>query len=279
MSNWRPTPFIKFSAAVHGAAVIGFLLLPQHWPWILAAVLLNHIAIAAIGLWPRSHWLGSNWVRLPAAALSGNEIAITIDDGPHPEVTPLVLDILDAYNANATFFCIGSAAQRYPELCREIVRRGHSVENHSQRHRHDFALRGYRGCQREVSAGQAALTAITGQAPRFFRAPAGLRNPFLDPVLAINNLQLAAWTRRGFDTRNRDAAQVLNRLLRNLQSGDILLLHDGNSAYTDNGKPVIVAVLPQLLAALAARKLTTITLPAALERINTRHHSATIAAR
>jgi peptidoglycan/xylan/chitin deacetylase (PgdA/CDA1 family) len=265
---WQPSVFLKISAAVHAGALVFFLFSPQQWPLALGIVLLNHAAIAAVGLWPRSRWLGPNWIRLPAATLSGNEIAITIDDGPHPEVTPLVLDILDAYNATATFFCIGTQAQRYPQLCREIVQRGHAVENHSHRHRHDFSLRGYRACQREVDAGQVALTAITGRAPRFFRAPAGLRNPFLDAVLAHSNLQLAAWTRRGFDTRSGDAALVLKRLLHNLQGGDILLLHDGNSAYTNNGKPVIVAVLPQLLAALAARGLTTITLPAALERIS-----------
>jgi peptidoglycan/xylan/chitin deacetylase (PgdA/CDA1 family) len=236
-------------------------------------VLLNHVAIAAIGVWPRSRWLGSNWVRLPAPSIANNEVAITIDDGPHPEITPLVLDILDAYNATATFFCIGAMAQRYPKLCREIVRRGHTVENHSYRHRHDFSLRGYFGCLREVANGQAALTAVTGQVPRFFRAPAGLRNPFLDPVLAHCNLQLAAWTRRGFDTRTTDAARVLERLLRDLQAGDILLLHDGNTEYTNNGKPVIVAVLPKLLAALAARNLTTVTLAAAHDRL-TAHKAA-----
>jgi peptidoglycan/xylan/chitin deacetylase (PgdA/CDA1 family) len=239
----------------------------------LCLVLLNHATLAAVGLWPRSHWLGSNWVRLPAAAMHGNEVALTIDDGPHPEVTPQVLDILDAYNATATFFCIGAMAQRYPELCREIVQRGHAVENHSFRHRHDFSLRGYRSLLREISAGQTALTIATGQTPRFFRAPAGLRNLFLDPVLAHCNLQLAAWTRRGFDTRNSDAARVLRSLLNSLKAGDILLLHDGNCTYTRDGKPVIVAVLPQLLAALSARNLTTVTLAVALARITAQRNA------
>ena len=84
--------------------------------------------------------------------------------------------------------------------------------------------------------------------PRFFRAPAGLRNPFLEPVLARESLQLVSWTRRGFDTVNGSARAVLGRLTRRLRAGDILLLHDGHAARTAAGTPVILEVLPRCLA-------------------------------
>ena len=207
---------------------------PPAWPWALGAVGANHLVLTGGGLWPRSRWLGRNWTRLPAAAAARQEIAITIDDGPDPEVTPAVLDLLDAHKARATFFVIASAAARHPALCREIVRRGHSVQNHSDRHSHTFSLLGPRGLAREIGAAQARLADLVGVAPRFFRAPAGLRNPLLAPVLERLDLELVSWTRRGFDTVRREPAGVLARLCDGLGAGDILLLHDGNAARTDD---------------------------------------------
>jgi peptidoglycan/xylan/chitin deacetylase (PgdA/CDA1 family) len=101
--------------------------------------------------------------------------------------------------------------------------------------------------------------------PTFFRAPAGLRNPFLAPVLHREGLTLASWTRRGFDTRERDAARVLQRLTRGLAAGDILLLHDGNAARDAQGRPVILDVLPALLAALRRERLVAVTLPQSVQ--------------
>ena len=263
-THWQPTLLIRASIALHLLAVIAIIAEPGQWRWALGAVLANHALLILQGLWPRSHWLGPNWARLPAAATSRNEIALTIDDGPDPIVTPQVLDMLDRYAIQATFFCIGDKAARYPDLCREIVRRGHAVENHSQHHRHHFSLLGRSGFTHELQTAQDTLTTITGQPPVFFRAPAGLRNPFLDPVLARLGLKLASWSARGFDTRIGDVERVKNRLLRGLQAGAILLLHDGNAARTRDGIPVILEVLPAVLAAAAAANLRFVTLRHAL---------------
>lgn len=224
----------------------------------------NHLALTAVGLWPRSQALGPNWRRLPESAVQAGQFALTIDDGPDPEVTPLVLDLLDRHQARASFFCIGTQAERHPELCREIVRRGHAVENHSQHHYHHFSTFGPGRMAREIEAGQATLARISGQRPLFFRPTAGLRNPFLDPVLARHGLTLASWTRRGFDTRNGDAAAVAKRLIHTLAAGDILLLHDGHAARTPTGTPVILAVLPLLLNAARAQGLHSVTLRSVL---------------
>ena len=144
-------------------------------------VVASHLALTAAGLWPRSTLLGPNWTRLPANA--GRRIALTIDDGPDPDVTPRVLDLLDRYDARATFFCIGDLARRHPRWIEAIVARGHAIENHSQRHRHTFSLSGLAALRREIAAAQQTLTELAGTRPLFFRAPAGLRNPFLEPVL------------------------------------------------------------------------------------------------
>src|SRR5512141_2015764 len=190
--RWQPSLLIRASMVLHALALIAVIAAPGQWRWALGAVLANHILLALVGLWPRSHWLGSNWARLPAAAAANNSIALTIGDGPDPRVTPQALELLDRHAVRATFFCVGAKAARHPDLCREIVRRGHAVENHSQRHRHDFSLLGRAGIRREVQAAQETLTALTGERPLFFRAPAGLRNPLLVPVLAQLGLQLAS---------------------------------------------------------------------------------------
>ena len=114
----------------------------------------------------------------------------------------------------------------------------------------------------EILAAQHSLQRTAGRPPRYFRAPAGLRNPFLEPVLAALGLHLASWTRRGFDTRSGDPDRVLARLLRRLAAGDILLLHDGHAARdAGSGRPVILTVLPRLLAALDAAGLAAVPLP------------------
>lgn len=262
--HWQPTLLIQTSVVIHVMVLIAVVIIPKLWPWLLAIIIVNHIVITVIGLWPRSHALGPNWTHLPVAATARNEIALTIDDGPDPIVTPQVLNILDQYDVKATFFCIAEKAAQYPELCQDIIRRGHAVENHSQYHRHYFSLLGYTGIKHELQTAQDTLTAITGQRPLFFRAPAGLRNPFLDPVLTHLGLRLATWSTRGFDTHINNSQHVTNKLLTGLQAGAILLMHDGNAARTPQGIPVIVEILPVVLASAIADDLHFVTLRHAL---------------
>ena len=259
-ARWRAPLLVKASLACHLGAGAVAVAQPALWPWALGLVVANHALISATGLWPRSTWLGDNMRRLPAPACARREVSITIDDGPDPVVTPAVLDLLDAHAAKAAFFCIARHASQHPALCREIVRRGHSVQNHSYQHRHNFSLLGPRGFALEITQAQDTLAQITGVQPRFFRAPAGLRNPFLDPVLQRLSLSLVSWTRRGFDTVHRDPERVLASLTKGLAAGDILLLHDGNAALAASGKPVVLEVLPGLLRRLEAEGLHAVTL-------------------
>lgn len=252
---WHPTRFIRISIGIHLVALVLVLFAPAYWPWALAAVVLNHAAISAVGLWPTSTWLGANRVRLPATAAQRREVTLTFDDGPDPDITPRVLDILAEHDVKATFFCIGERAAAHPVLCRDIVARGHRIENHGQRHPNLVSLSGPGGWQREVGEGLNTLEQLTGRRPAYYRAVAGLRNPFLDPVLNRLGIRLASWTRRAYDTRCGDADTVFDRLTRKLGPGDILLLHDGHSALSETGNPVIVEVLPRLLDELAARDL------------------------
>jgi peptidoglycan/xylan/chitin deacetylase (PgdA/CDA1 family) len=243
------------SLGVHALAAGAAVLLPEALAWSAGAVLLNHGVLGAAGLLPRSRLLGPNITRLPAAATARGQVALTFDDGPDGEVTPRVLDLLDAAGARATFFCIAERVRAQPALVRRIVARGHDVQNHSDGHAHHFSLLGPRGLAREIGAAQQVLFDATGVHAHCFRAPAGLRNPLLDPVLHRMNLHLVSWTRRGFDTREARAARVAARLQRGLAAGDILLLHDGNSR-----DGVVLDALAFVLEGLRAQGLKPVTL-------------------
>jgi len=258
---WRPAIAVQFSIVIHLAALLALLFQPVWWPWVVAVLVANHLALGLIGMWPRSRLLGDNIIRLPEAAARRGEIALTFDDGPHPQVTPKVLDILDHYGAKASFFCVGDKAAAHPDIVREIVGRGHSIENHSMRHSAFFGFYGPVALRREISAAQSVLGGIAGHPPGFFRAPMGIRNPMLDPVVTRLGLHYISWTRRGFDTVARNPAIVLKRLIDGLAAGDILLLHDRRSVH---GEPIVLAVLPALLEKLAAAGLKPVSLTMAM---------------
>jgi peptidoglycan/xylan/chitin deacetylase (PgdA/CDA1 family) len=172
---------------------------------------------------------------------------------------------LDLHGAKASFFCIGRRAVAYQEILQDIVQRGHSVENHSHWHANTFALHLPSSLAREVNEAQSAIASVTGQRPRFFRAPMGLRSPLLDPVLARTGLQYVSWNKRGLDSVCRRPATVLRRLAHGLAGGDVILLHDGSCARTRDGEPVVLMVLPLLLEELTYIGLRPISLPIALD--------------
>jgi peptidoglycan-N-acetylglucosamine deacetylase len=260
--RYQASPFLKASMCVH-AASLAALFIPGAWPCAISAVAVNHAMLTGAGLWPRSKILGKNWVTLPKLH-NEQHVAITLDDGPNPENTPSVLAILKEHGVQASFFCVGKQMEHYPNIVRQIIEQGHAVENHSYSHAHSFSVWGAGKMSRDITQNQALIENLTGRKPQFFRPPAGLRNPFLDYVLQQQNLQLAAWTRRGFDTRNADEALVLKRLLKNLSARDILLIHDGNSAKQESGSAVILKVLPRLLNSIHSQGLKCVRLDQAV---------------
>lgn len=257
---WQPAPLPRASLWLHGMGAAAVAIQPALWLQVLELLACNHALLASL-MHPRGDLLGPNLVRLPEA--EPGEVALTFDDGPDPEVTPRVLDLLDASGVSASFFVIGARAQRHPALLREILRRGHTVENHSQTHPAGFAAHGLWALRREVGRAQDVIADITGTVPRWFRAPMGLRSPLLDPVLAAQGLRLVSWTRRGYDTRRRDPQRVLRSLASGLAARDILVLHDGNAARDHGGRPVVLSVLPPLLARIRASGLSAASLAGA----------------
>ncbi len=262
--GWSPAPAIRASIGLHVLAAAGTVAAPATWPWAVGGVLANHLALTCFGLWPRSTLLGPNMIALPPASAARGEIALTFDDGPDPHVTPAILDMLERHAARASFFCIGERAAAHPELVRDIVRRGHSAENHSHTHPNGFACYPPRRLARELYRAQDAIAGITGRPPRFFRPPMGFRSPLLDPVLNRIGLLQVSWTRRGCDATRSDPTSVLHRLTKGMAAGDVLLLHDGNAARARTDRPAVIEVLPVLLDRIASAGLRAVSLPEAL---------------
>lgn len=265
LERWLPTPLLKTSALVHLAALGLLLAAPRRWRTALGLAVADHLVLLAASLTPTSRLLGPILTRLPAAGggVDGDgSVALTFDDGPEPEVTPAVLDLLDGAGAGATFFAVGRRAAAHPELVARAAAAGHGIGNHTWGHRHGFAFLGPRGMGREIDRAQEVLGELAGRPPAWFRAPAGMRNPLLAGVLARRGLGLASWSRRGYDAVDRDPHRVAGRLTADLAAGDVLVLHDGGCARDRHGRPVVLEALPRVLDALDAAGLTSRPLPA-----------------
>jgi peptidoglycan/xylan/chitin deacetylase (PgdA/CDA1 family) len=174
-------------------------------------MLLSHVPVWWGTLKPDSRVFSPVLRRLPTDA---RRVWLTIDDGPSDD-TLAILDLLDRHGMRATFFVIGERAARRPELIREIVRRGHTLGNHSQTHPQAwFWALGPRRLREEIARNQSTLAGITGTAPRWFRAVVGLANPFVAAPLREHGLARVAWCARGFDAVASDPHAVVARIER-----------------------------------------------------------------
>lgn len=153
------------------------------------------------------------------------EVWLTIDDGPDPEDTPRLLDLLDAASARATFFVIGDKARRYPALIDEILRRGHTLGNHTQTHPvARFWASGPWSARREFEQGQLDIRHAT----ELVRAPAGMANAFVHRAARQMGLVVVGWSIRGYDTRATSGAVIAERIDAQLAPGTIVVLHEGH---------------------------------------------------
>ncbi|MCD4748397.1 MAG: polysaccharide deacetylase family protein [Thermoanaerobaculales bacterium] len=243
------------SALLHLMGGAAYILWPSRWAVILASMIANHAVVAAAGIHPRNQLMGPNRSRLDTDADATNQIALTFDDGPDPEVTPRVLEILAQQNCRATFFVIGERAEAQPDLVRAVVQAGHDLGNHSWDHSSAFFFHSPSQLAAQIDRTQDLLEELSGKRPRLFRPPAGIRSPLLESQLARRNLALVSWNRRAFDTVERRPAKILRRMTKNLGPGDILLLHDGSVARTAAGVPVVLEILPELLEIIQAQNL------------------------
>lgn len=209
------------------------------WQWGLPLLLGGQALLFWATLWPQSRLFSPVLVRVP-----GRAVWLTIDDGPSVD-TPVVLDLLDRYEARACFFLVAERAQAQPQLVRDIVARGHEIGNHSYSHPEKWFWALPPAAMREqIGRAQQVLTQLAGRPPRWFRAVVGMANPFVAAALKPLGLARVAWCARGFDAREPDPAVVVERVRRGLGPGAIVLLHEGASH--GNSVAVVEAVLAEI---------------------------------
>ncbi|WP_407307038.1 polysaccharide deacetylase family protein [Desulfosporosinus sp. SB140] len=153
-------------------------------------------------------------------------VAITFDDGPHPDYTPKVLEILERYKVPATFFVVGENADAYPELIKEIQGHGHQLGMHCQQHICSWFLNPWT-TWKKWDEGVATLERLTGQKVEWIRPPWGVFNLALWLWLKYRKKKAVLWNVEGHDwLAQRSPEQIAKRVLKKISVGSIVLLHD-----------------------------------------------------
>ena len=165
--------------------------------------------------------------------LMGKEkiVALTFDDGPHPIYTPQILDILDQYQAKATFFMIGNRMEQYPDIVREVSARGHLIANHTYTHPYNLRTLSPEKLKWEVDQCQQNMQTIAGQNTYLFRPPRGILNQEIIKIVQDKGYTIVLW---GICTFNRKAPtpeMMANRVIKQAHPGQIVLLHDGRTDF------------------------------------------------
>lgn len=194
-------------------------------------------------------------------------VALTFDDGPHSQVTPLVLNVLARYNVKATFFCVGKQAENYPELIRRAHSEGHLLGNHSYEHSQSFFFLGPSGTERSIRKTAEVIHSITGCYPRYYRSPVGIKTPPQALAAWKQKLAFIGWTRwPGDGGPQRLTVSKIHRLLSAARDGDIIMLHDGkvdlsgNEVVKDTHYSGMQDCLPLLIEGLLEKGLTPVRL-------------------
>jgi peptidoglycan/xylan/chitin deacetylase (PgdA/CDA1 family) len=206
-------------------------------PWLIAAPALAGAAgglVAYCGTSASSQLFGPTIYRTN----SPRKLALTFDDGPNPYITPKLLDLLDRYQAPATFFLIGRYIRECPELVQEISARHHLIGNHTESHPNLFWRRAA-GIRIELRLTHSAIKNLLGTSPKWFRPPFGFRNPWLAGEVRELDMRVVMWTLLPGDWKAPSAEWLIQRMQpiasrakRTMQrggaGGEILCLHDGS---------------------------------------------------
>lgn len=193
------------------------------------------------------------------------KVALTFDDGPDPEVTPAVLDILGKADARGTFFTIGRHLERNLPLGRRIVAEQHELANHSWRHAYWQNFYSTRAHAADLSLNTSIIQELTRSAVEpWYRPPVGLKSPALARAALARKLNIVAWSVHSRDTVLRNPHRIAAHVLNRVRPGDIVLMHDGHDL-PGRHRRGIIAALPLILAGLAGRGLAPVTVSQLLQ--------------
>lgn len=217
--------------------------------WVIVILLLG--VLAAL-VWASADIGSGVYLKALCRAESADRVvALTFDDGPDADSTPRVLDLLKRYDVRATFFVVGEQARQNPELIHRMVAEGHTVAGHSYYHLPQSTLWSSQRYTEELFRCNDVVARLTGLRMRLYRPPFGVTNP---PIArAVKNLGLipVGWSVRSLDTMTKDTDRVVDRVMRGLRGGDVILLHDR----LENSEEL----LEKLLTALRTQHYTTAT--------------------
>lgn len=214
MATASPSRTAAQGTAVRGAVILLVLL--------LATQSMAPAAVADTGVHP-----------------SDDAIALTFDDGPDPEWTPVVLDILDRYRVKATFFVVGWKVARNPDLARDIVARGHSIQVHTYYHASLVAL-GPDSLRRAIQKGRNVITRVTGATPTCLRPPFGFYNGRVLAAMEKADLDLAMWDVDARDYYYHSAERTLEIVTSATDAGDVVIMHDTWGSIYQTALPRII---------------------------------------
>jgi len=250
------------SAAGLALLVRSFLIGPVPL-WIALVAFFAYVVLALLGVFvPRLEMFADIVCKGPRNV---PEVALTFDDGPHPEHTRKVLDLLDDAEAKATFFVLGSKVEEYPEVAREIVKRGHGIGVHGYTHDRIQSLRGPKRIQVDLERALQAVEKATGHRPTLFRPPVGLVSPRTETAATQLGLTIVGWSVKGRDGLARaEPRDVAARVRRGLRPGAIVLLHD--AAEEGDRRPAGVDALQPILAAIHGEGLKAVDVAKFVER-------------
>jgi peptidoglycan/xylan/chitin deacetylase (PgdA/CDA1 family) len=237
----------------------------KHWG--LARTIFEVILIIIIGimaLWnlgkpvAKCSWYENVVHRVPTME---RVVALTYDDGPHPVFTPQILDILDKYHVKATFFMIGSRMERYPEIVKEVMKRGHVIANHTYTHPRNIEMDTSPQIIRELEQCEQVIERMTGHRAYLFRPPRGLVDSTVFTIAQEEGYRTILWTVSADHHDAPTPESMAERVSNLIKPGGIILAHDGTfpSRWKDvQATPLIIesllkqgyrfVTLPELLA-------------------------------
>jgi peptidoglycan/xylan/chitin deacetylase (PgdA/CDA1 family) len=191
---------------------------------LIVLAVLSYLLLIAYG----SYFIQSNFFikALSHGSKEHKAIAITFDDGPMKDFTPRLLDLLKAENVPAAFFLIGKNIAGNEALVKRMVDEGHVIGNHSYSHTYWFSLNSGNNMLRDLQLCDEEIIRVTGKKPKFFRPPYGVTNPMVKSAVEKGNYDCIGWSIRTYDTNAKSAAQLLQKSLKKLSNGDIVLFHD-----------------------------------------------------
>ncbi len=215
---------ILFLFALLWAALLGVsLIYAINWLWFLGSVIL-FLSIEFYG----AYFVNSGFhiAAFSSVITNAKTVSLTFDDGPMPERTEKVLNVLNKFNAKAAFFCIGNRIKGNEKLLNKIYEEGHLIGNHSYSHSNFFDLMNSRQMADDLKSCNEEIEKVIGRAPLFFRPPFGVTTPYLAKASRKLNFDVIGWNVRSLDTSITNRQELSERVIKRIKPGSIILFHD-----------------------------------------------------